>query len=129
MEGHIAAYGIHSEDGLVMVSLSGRLDYGTIDALLVELEGMATAALPGELKILIDETDARAGLLGAAEIGKWINRWRGATALKQGKIAVIAPSLVMFGLNRMAAGVAGSDSEGHLDVFRTREGALEWLAV
>jgi hypothetical protein len=112
-----------------MVTLTGRLDFGTISALLDELDGLAVAALPDLLTILIDETDAGPGLLSAGHVRNWINRWRAATALKQGRIAVIAPDLVMYGLNRMAQGIAGAESEGHLTVFRNREDALAWLRV
>jgi hypothetical protein len=77
--------------------------------------------------VLIDETDAGPGLLNPLDIRKWIDRWRTATALKAGRIAVVAPTFVMFGLNRMAQGFAGSDSTDHLAVFRERAAAVEWL--
>ena len=123
----MSAYTLRRDDGLIMVTLTGRLDFDTISALLDELDGLAVAAFPDLLTVLIDETDARPGLLSAGHVRNWISRWRGATALKQGRIAVIAPDLVMYGLNRMAQGIAGADSEGHLTVFRSREEALTWL--
>jgi hypothetical protein len=123
----LSSYTIHSEAGLVLVALTGRLSYETIAAMLVELDALTTARLPDKVNVLIDETDASAGLLNVAEIRKWIARWRQATALKEGRIAVVAPSIVMYGLNRMAHAIAGAESEGHLEVFRDRGEALIWL--
>jgi hypothetical protein len=120
-------YTIRSDEHHVEVALSGSLGYETIAAMLEELDGLATAALPALLKVLIDETDAGPGLLNPLDIRKWIDRWRRATALKAGRIAVVAPSFVMFGLNRMAHGLAGSDSTDHLAVFKERDAALAWL--
>jgi hypothetical protein len=123
----MSAYTLHTDEGLVMVTLTGRLDFDTISALLDELDGLAVAALPDHLSVLIDETDAGPGLLSAGHIRSWISRWKRATALKQGRLAVIAPDLVMYGLNRMAQGIAGDESDEHLHVFRSREEALAWL--
>jgi len=120
-------YTIDSDGRLVEVTLAGRLGYETIAAMLEELEELATAALPIGLAVLIDETDASPGLLGIGDVRKWIDRWKRATALMQGRIAVVAPTLVMFGLNRMAHGFAGKESDEHLAVFRDRAAAMDWL--
>jgi hypothetical protein len=119
-------YSIQANGDLVDVSLSGRLDYETIRGMLDELAEMATAALPARLNVLVDETDASPGLLGPREIRSWIERWKRAE-LMEGRLAVVAPSMVMFGLNRMAQGLAGSDADQHLAVFRTRDDAMLWL--
>jgi hypothetical protein len=119
-------YTINSEGDPVEVTLAGRLSYETIAAMLEELDALATAALPVRLKVLVDETDARPGLLGFAEIRRWVDHWKRA-AVKQGRIAVVAPTWVMFGLNRMAHGLAGADSDEHLAVFRDRDAAMDWL--
>jgi hypothetical protein len=119
-------YTIICGDDLVEVTLAGRLGYETIAAMLEELDALAIARLPAYLKVLVDETDASPGLLGLLEIRRWIDRWKRG-AVKHGRIAVVAPSLVMFGLNRMAQGVAGADSDEHLAVFRDRDAALTWL--
>jgi len=63
-----------------MVTLTGRLDFDTISALLDELDSLAVAAFPDLLTVLIDETDALPGLLSAGHVRNWISRWRGATA-------------------------------------------------
>jgi hypothetical protein len=106
--------------------LSGRLNYETIVGMLDELAELAAAALPERLKVLVDETEASPGLLGPREIRSWIDRWKRAE-LVEGRLAVIAPTAVMFGLNRMAQGLSGSNAEQHLAVFKTRDAAMDWL--
>jgi hypothetical protein len=120
-------YTITSENHHVEVTLSGRLGYDTIAAMLTELDALANAALPVTLAVLVDETDASPGLLNPLDIRRWIDNWKLATALKAGRIAVVAPTLVMFGLNRMAQGLAGGESDEHLAVFRDRDAAVQWL--
>jgi hypothetical protein len=119
-------YSIHSNADHVEVVLSGRLNYETIVGMLDELAELATAALPARLNVLVDETDASPGLLGLSEIRSWIDRWKRADLL-QGRLAVIAPTMVMFGLNRMAQGIAGDDADDHLAVFKNRDEAMSWL--
>ena len=120
------SYSVDAKADHVEVVLSGRLNYETIVGMLDELAELATAALPARLKVLVDETDASPGLLGPSEVRSWIERWKRAE-LMQGRLAVIAPSMVMFGLNRMAQGIAGADAEHHLAVFKNRDDALSWL--
>ena len=122
------SYTINAATDLVEVSLIGRLAYETIGAMLEELDALAVAAAePTSLRVLIDESDASPGLLSIQEIRSWIDRWKRSVALKQGRIAVIAPSMVMYGLNRMAQGFSGNAYEGHLAVFRDRGAAIGWL--
>jgi hypothetical protein len=119
-------YSIHAKADHVEVVLSGRLNYATIMGMLDELAELAAAALPARLNVLVDETDASPGLLGPSEIRRWIDRWKRAELL-EGRLAVIAPTMVMFGLNRMAHGIAGSDADNHLAVFKNRDDAMSWL--
>jgi hypothetical protein len=119
-------YTIHADGDHVEVVLSGRLNYETIGGMLAELAELALAALPARLNVLVDETDATPGLLGPGEIRKWIEGWKRAE-LMHGRLAVVAPTLVMFGLNRMAQGLAGGDAEEHLAVFKNRDDAMSWL--
>lgn len=121
------SYTITSDDHHVEVTLSGRLGYDSIAGMLTELDALANAALPATLTVLVDETEASPGLLNPLDIRRWIDNWKQAAALKQGRIAVVAPTLVMFGLNRMAQGVAGSEADEHLAVFRDRAAAEAWL--
>jgi hypothetical protein len=119
-------YSIQARPDHVEVVLSGRLNYETIVGMLDELSVIAAAAKPDRLKVLVDETDASPGLLGPTEIRSWISRWKRAE-LMQGRLSVIAPSAVMFGLNRMAQAISGSDADHHLGVFRNRDDAMRWL--
>jgi len=119
-------YSVQANADHVEVVLSGRLNYETIVGMLDELAELAIAALPERLNVLVDETDASPGLLGPSEVRSWIDRWKRAE-LMQGRLAVIAPTMVMFGLNRMAQGLAGADAENHLAVFRNRDDAMRWL--
>jgi hypothetical protein len=122
------SYTINAAKDLVEARLAGKLGYATIRAMLEELDTLAIAAAdPVSLRVLIDESDASPGLLSVHEIRSWIDRWKQSAALKQGRIAVIAPSMVMYGLNRMAHGFAGKDTDGHLNVFRDRDTAVVWL--
>jgi hypothetical protein len=123
----MSTYTIRTEDGLTMVALTDRPEYQTIFALLEELDAQAVWALPERLNVLIDETDAGPSLISAGHVRSWVTRWRAASALKQCRIAVVAPSLPMFALNRMAQGIAGDEAEGHLEVFRNHENAVSWL--
>jgi hypothetical protein len=119
-------YTIQAGADHVEVVLAGRLNYETIAGMLAELAELANAALPARLNVLVDETDATPGLLGPREIRNWIAGWRRAE-LMHGRLAVVAPTLVMFGLNRMAQGIAGAEAEGHLAVFKERDAAMSWL--
>jgi hypothetical protein len=119
-------YSIQARPDHVEVVLSGRLNYETIIGMLDELSVLAAAAQPERLKVLVDETDASPGLLGPSEIRSWIARWKRAE-LMQGRLSVIAPSPVMFGLNRMAQAISGAEMENHLGVFRNRDAAMRWL--
>jgi hypothetical protein len=119
-------YSIQARPDHVEVVLSGRLNYETILGMLDELSVLAAAAQPERLKVLVDETDASPGLLGPSEIRSWIARWKRAE-LMQGRLSVIAPSPVMFGLNRMAQAISGAEVENHLRVFRNRDDAMRWL--
>jgi hypothetical protein len=119
-------FSIQAQAEYVEVVLSGRLNYETIVGMLDELAELAAVALPERLKVLVDETEASPGLLGPREIRSWIDRWKRAE-LVEGRLAVIAPTAVMFGLNRMAQGLSGSNAEQHLAVFKTRDAAMDWL--
>ena len=43
------------------------------------------------------------------------------------RIAIYAPSNLVYGVNRMAQAFAGEEWEGRLGVFRTEDGAKRWL--
>ena len=43
------------------------------------------------------------------------------------RIAIYAPTVFVYGLNRMAQAFAGEASEGRPEVFRSEVAALRWL--
>jgi hypothetical protein len=105
--------------GVLSVVLDGNAEIGWILELLVELNRRAAR------RILIDESELRPGLIGPVDIGKIADAWRAAPDLRSAHIAVVAPNLVVFGLNRMFQGIA--DREDRVSVFRVRDDALRWL--
>ena len=122
----MSSYAIDPEsDPFVVVTLTGRVRFDTIIALLDELEDLGTRRR--ELAVLVDETEASPGLVGVSEIRRIVEHWRRATILRRGRIAVVAPGLAMYGVNRMGLGFGGEDAEGHIGVFKVREAATEWL--
>ena len=122
----MSSYAIDSEsDQFVVVTLTGEIKFDTVTALLDELEDLGRQRR--ELAVLVDETDATPGLLGVSEIRRMIEHWRRATILRRGRIAVVAPGLAMYGVNRMAQSFGGEDADGHIGIFKGREAATEWL--
>ena len=122
----MSSYAIDSEsDQFVVVKLTGVVRFDTIIALLDELEDLARRRR--DLAVLVDETEASPGLVGGSEIRRMVEHWRQATTLKRGRLAIVAPGLAMYGINRMAQSFGGEDAEGHIGVFKVREAATEWL--
>lgn len=121
-----AAYDLVQHKARVDVALRGRPRSETIIALFVELERQATT--DGELFVLIDESETDAALLGATELRAMMNAWAGSEGLRErSRIAIYAPSDVVYGLNRMAQAFGGGPAEGRFGVFRTKEAARDWL--
>jgi hypothetical protein len=122
----MSSYAIDSKsDQFVVVTLTGQVRFDTIIALLDELEGLAMGRR--ELAVLVDETEASPGLVGGSEIRRMVEHWRRATTLKRGRLAIVAPGLAMYGVNRMAQSFGGEDADGHIGVFKVRDAATEWL--
>ena len=104
---------------ILHVRLSGPAHAETLLALMAELEGRAA------LRILVDETELGVGFVSPADIRRLADRWRKARALQSASIAVVAPNLAVYGLNRMFQGLAGATDR--LAVFTDRTQALTWL--
>jgi hypothetical protein len=104
---------------VVVVTLTGTSDRDTIIGMLRELDERA----PG--LIFIDESEFGPDLLSGIHIQEFAAQWRGATALRAARMAVHAPHLVMYGLNRMFQ--LWADSRDKVAVFRDRDEALAWL--
>jgi hypothetical protein len=111
---------------VTLVTLSGLADPAGIHALLTELDSMAER---GEaLRLLLDETDLRAGLMGLSDIQDIVADWRKANALKSRRIAVVASHPLIRGLNQMFRIFANVENKGSVSAFSDRTAALAWLA-
>jgi len=121
-----ATYEIAQRDAHVHVTLRGRPRVETVVSMFRALEELTAG--DGELLVLIDESEMTAGLLGPAELSEMMDALKSSTGLRRrSRIAVCAPSLLVYGLNRMAQAFAGQASEGRLEVFRTVDEARAWL--
>ena len=111
------------EDGIVLVRLSGRAHAETIVKLLDELNALAERE--PAMRVLIDESDLAAGLVGPSDIGRIAQAWRKAAALRSIRIAAFASNPVIYGLNRMFQGLA--DGAERVSVFNDHARARAWL--
>jgi hypothetical protein len=115
----------HDDDAIVQVSLSGRAEPETVLRLLEELRTLAEGNT--SLRVLIDESGLGPGFVGPVDIQKIIAAWRRATSLRTTRVAVVAPNLAIYGLNRMFQGLAGRDAEGRIRIFTDKAPARSWL--
>ena len=106
------------------VVVDGDASVDGVAALLRRLEAIAEA--DPELRFLLDETGSRAFSIGPREMREIAAVWRANTHLPRARVAVLAPSPVIFGLNRMAISLADADN---VRVFRTRAEAEAWLTL
>lgn len=91
-----------------------------------ELELLATT--DAELLVLLDEREMTAALLGRSELRPMMEALKASKGLRhRSRIAVYAPSPLVYGLNRMAQAFAGKESDSRLEVFRTFDAARAWL--
>src|SRR5204863_3473788 len=81
-----------------------------------------------ELLVLIDESDMKAALLKPNELRAMMDALKASGRLRhRSRIAIHAPSNLVYGVNRMAQAFAGEESHGRLEVFRSEEDAKLWL--
>ena len=117
---------IHEGDAeITVVELTGHADRANIHGLLAELQGLALQR--GVLRILVDETAMRPGLLGFNDIHDLVNDWRTATALKTSRIAVVASHPIVRGLNQAFRALANLERKGSMSAFSKRADAVAWL--
>jgi hypothetical protein len=113
------------DDEITVVELSGHADRANIQGLLAELQGLAKQR--GVLRILVDETAMRPGLMGFNDIHDLVNDWRTATALKTSRIAVVAANPIVRGLNQAFRALANLERKGSMSSFSKRADAVAWL--
>jgi hypothetical protein len=120
------AYQVVKRDGYVHVALRGRPRLAMVVSMFAELEELATG--DAELLVLIDESEMKAALLGTSELRAMMDALKASAGLRhRSRIAIYAPTMFVYGLNRMAQAFAGEASEGRLEVFRSEVAAIRWL--
>jgi hypothetical protein len=110
---------------LILVKLSGRPKPDSIVRMLDQVN--ALIARDPSLDVLIDEDDLAPSFIGPGDIGRFVDAWRRAGALRSSRIAVFVSNPAMYGLNRMFQSLIGRDGEGRMSVFGDRRGAVAWL--
>jgi hypothetical protein len=121
-----ATYDLAQRDAYVFVTLRGRPRVGIVRSLFYELEQLTTE--DAELLVLIDESEVMVRLLRPSELREMIDLYKASTGLRErSRIAIYAPSPIVYGMTRMAQAFAGQASEGRFEVFRTADDAETWL--
>ena len=109
---------------IASVTLSGAASYEGIARLLLDLERIAAR---GVRHFIIDESVVTAGLITPAEIRRITSMFQESRALAAARVAVIAPSPVIYGLNRMVHGFASEAVAERIAIFRANGEGLGWL--
>ena len=109
---------------IASVRLSGAATYEGISSLLLDLERIAAR---GVRHFLIDESGVTAGLITPAEIRRVTSMFQESRALATARIAVIAPSPVIYGLNRMVHGFASEAVAERIAICRITGEGVCWL--
>ena len=116
---------LEGNDEITIVELSGHADRANIQKLLAEMQGLAEQQ--GPLRVLVDETSMRPGLMGFNDIHDLVNDWRTATGLKASRIAVVARHPIVRGLNQAFRALANLERKGLMSAFSQRTDAIAWL--
>ncbi|HEY1958703.1 MAG TPA: hypothetical protein VGH28_23970 [Polyangiaceae bacterium] len=109
---------------IASVALSGAASYEGIASLLRDLESIAAS---GVRHFIIDESDLTPGLITPAEIRRIASMFQESRSLGTARVAVIAPSPVIYGLNRMVHGFASDAVGERIAIFRAVGDGLAWL--
>ena len=110
---------------ITTVKMTGQAERPNIIALLNELQDLAR--LRGSLRVLIDETDMKPGLMGFNDIHEIVSDWRSGAGLLSSRIAVIAVNPFVRGLNQMFRIAANLEGRASVNAFSKRSDALAWL--
>ena len=109
-----ATYDLAQRDAYVFVALRGRPRVGIVRSLFHELEQLTTE--DAELLVLIDESEVMVGLLRPSELREMIDLLKASAGLRErSRIAIYAPSPMVYGMNRMAQAFAGQALEGRYE--------------
>ena len=115
----------HGDLKIVVVRFAGQADKQSITNLIAQIAALGDDTTLA--RVLMDETDLRPGLLLPSDVRGIVERWRALIARRTVRIAVYAPSPMIYGLNRLAESVAGGDAKDRLAAFRSRTDAIGWL--
>jgi hypothetical protein len=115
------------EDGaeITVVRLSGQAERASVHALLTELQGLAQQR--GALRLLVDETDLKPGVMGFNDLHELVSDWRTGTALRASRIAIVATNPIVRGLNQVFRTLANLERKGSMNAFSRRADAVAWL--
>ncbi len=116
---------LEGSDEITLVEISGHADRANIHALLAQLEVLALQG--GVLRILVDETRMKAGLMGFDDIHDLVSDWRAAKTLKSSRIAVVAQNPIVRGLNQAFRALANLERHDSMSAFSRRADAVAWL--
>jgi len=105
----------------LVATLSGPATLEPIVQFLRELE--ARAREQPHLRVLIDESHLDLELIGLRGIRQIVEQWH-KVSLQSVSLAVFAPGVMTFGLNRMFVLMARTEN---VEVFLARPDALSWL--
>jgi hypothetical protein len=120
------AYRLVERDDYVHIALRGRPSLNLVESMFADLERLTPD--DGELLVLIDESEMKAVLLGPHELRAMMDALKASAGLRRrSRIAIYAPTNLVYGVNRMAQAFAGEASEGRLEVFRNEDAAKRWL--
>ena len=106
---------------------SGQANTATIRDLIAALAALDGG--PGPVRVLMDESDLRPGLVLPQDLRGIVDEWRALVSRKTIRIAVFASNVLVYGMNRMVESIAADDAKDHLAVFRTRADAVDWLLL
>jgi hypothetical protein len=111
-------------DGHVhVVTLSGEARHDELLSLVAELDGLAQQQ--PSLRVLVDERAVKASFITPPALRDIAHAWMAAAALKRARVAIFAPTPLIYGLNRMVQVFGRADKD--MSVFRDRAAALSWL--
>jgi hypothetical protein len=116
---------LESGSEITVVRLTGQAESANVHALLTELQALARQR--GALRLLIDETDLKPGLMGFNDMHELVNDWRRGQALRASRVAVVAVNPFVRGLNQMFRLLANLERTGSMNAFSQRTDAVAWL--
>ena len=115
----------HGGSTIVVAKLIGQAERDTLARLNRELAVMASG---GGIRILLDESELRPGLILPYDVPGIVDQWRSLLARPNVRLAALAPNPIIYGLNRLGLSMAARQTGDRVAVFQRRDDAIEWLA-